>query len=75
MTVYLLLGTAMCALLWLWRRNRRRQLGDFPRPQGWPIVGNLPQIDNKRFHLILEDWGKQYGVIYKINLMGDEVGK
>ncbi len=28
-----------------------RQLQDLPGPPGWPLLGNLPQIEAARFHL------------------------
>ena len=28
-----------------------RQLQDLPGPRGWPVLGNLPQIEPARFHL------------------------
>jgi len=60
-------------LFWLFMtRNKTKRLGDFPGPRGWPIVGNVPQVENKVFHRNLTEWSKEFGGIYKINLMGDE---
>lgn len=47
-----------------------RQLADLTGPRGWPIFGNAFQLDVPRIHQILEDWGKKYGPIYKVSLMG-----
>jgi cytochrome P450/nitrite reductase/ring-hydroxylating ferredoxin subunit len=42
-----------------------------PGPRGLPILGNLLQINPERFHLILEEWYRQYGDIYEIRLGPD----
>ena len=42
-----------------------RQLQDLPGPPGWPLLGNLPQIEAARFHLQLGDWARQYGRVFK----------
>jgi len=45
-----------------------RQLQDLPGPPGWPLLGNLPQIEAARFHLQLGDWARQYGRFFKLRL-------
>ena len=52
---------------------KRRKTLDFSGPPAWPVLGNLPDIEQKRIHVILDNWAKQYGKIYKINLFGEEV--
>ena len=37
-------------------------------PYGWPIVGNVLQLDMRRPYLTIADWAKQYGNIYTIKL-------
>lgn len=39
-------------------------------PKGLPLLGNIKQIKGDSFHLVLENWAKQYGPCYKINLAG-----
>ncbi|HVL57887.1 MAG TPA: cytochrome P450, partial [Burkholderiaceae bacterium] len=39
-----------------------------PGPRPWPIVGNSLQIDARRYHLILEQWAKRYGPLYRVRL-------
>ena len=52
---------------------RRRTVIDLPGPPGWPVIGNILDIEAERLHVRLDDWAKIYGDIYKINLLGDEV--
>jgi cytochrome P450 len=49
-------------------RPALRRLQDLPGPAGWPVLGNLPQIDAPRFHLQLEQWARQYGRLYKLRM-------
>ena len=46
----------------------RRRLDDLPGPKGWPLVGNAPQMDVKRFHLVQEEWAATYGPLYVYRL-------
>ena len=41
---------------------------ELPGPRGLPVLGNLHQIETRKFHLILEDWQRQYGDVYQIAL-------
>jgi cytochrome P450 len=45
-----------------------RQLQDLPGPPGWPLLGNLPQIEAARFHLQLGEWARQYGRLFKLRM-------
>ncbi len=45
-----------------------RRIADLPGPPGWPLLGNLPQIEPARFHLQLGDWARQYGRFYKLRM-------
>ena len=47
----------------------RRTLADIPGPGGLPIFGTALQVDLPRLHLMLEDWARQYGSIYRIRIM------
>ena len=45
-----------------------RTLAQVPGPRGWPLLGNLPQIDPLRMHAQLEQWVTDYGPVYRIRL-------
>ena len=43
-------------------------LDALPGPRGWPLLGNYPQIDFRRFHTQLEEMAERYGEFYRITL-------
>ncbi len=45
-----------------------RSIDDLPGPKGWPIVGNLPQLEATKVHLILEQWAARYGSTFQFRL-------
>lgn len=48
--------------------TRTRSLADLPGPRGLPLLGNLLQIDNARFHLTLEDFWRAHGNLFSFRL-------
>ncbi|MBN8492254.1 MAG: cytochrome P450 [Burkholderiales bacterium] len=50
-----------------------RRLQDLPGPRGWPVLGNLPQIEAARFHLQLGDWAREYGRFYQLRMANRRV--
>jgi cytochrome P450/nitrite reductase/ring-hydroxylating ferredoxin subunit len=42
-----------------------------PGPRSLPILGNLHQTNPARFHLVLENWYRQYGDLYQFKLGSD----
>jgi len=44
---------------------------ELPGPKGLPVVGNMHQIKVEKFHLILEEWYRQYGDLYQFRLGPD----
>ena len=45
-----------------------RSLDDLPGPNGWPLVGNMHQLDSTKVHLVLEEWAGRYGSIYQFRI-------
>jgi cytochrome P450 len=45
-----------------------KQITELPGPRGWPLLGNLPQMDLTQFHRRLETWADEYGEIYRFRL-------
>ena len=45
-----------------------RFLDDLPGPNGWPLVGNMHQLDATKVHLVLEEWASRYGSIYQFRM-------
>ena len=45
-----------------------RSLDDLPGPNGWPLVGNMHQLDSTKVHLVLEEWAGRYGSIYQFRM-------
>jgi cytochrome P450/nitrite reductase/ring-hydroxylating ferredoxin subunit len=52
----------------LGREQPTLTLDQLPGPRNLPILGNLHQLKADRFHLILEDWYRQYGDLYQFKL-------
>ena len=48
--------------------RNHRQLKDVPGPRGIPLLGNALQIDVPRFHLQLEQWSREYGAFFKLQI-------
>ena len=45
-----------------------RRAADLPGPKGIPLLGNALQLAPERFHLQLEQWAREYGPSYKLQL-------
>src|SRR5436305_943694 len=45
-----------------------RQLADLPCPAGWPVLGNLTQLQPARMHLQLAAWAQQHGRFYRLRM-------
>jgi cytochrome P450 len=41
-----------------------------PGPKGYPLFGNILDIDTEKMHLKLTQWAKEYGDIFSIKLFG-----
>ncbi|KAH3773959.1 cytochrome P450 2U1-like [Dreissena polymorpha] len=52
--------------------KNHRQYGDIPAVDGrLPIVGNI--FDLSKTHIVLTDWYRKYGSVFRFNLFGEEV--
>ena len=45
-----------------------RSIGDLPGPRGWPVAGNLFQLDRSRVHQTVEQWCRLYGPLFRMKL-------
>jgi cytochrome P450 len=55
-------GTAIAA------KQPPRQFKDLPGPRALPVVGNLLQIKPDRLHLQMEQWCREYGPVFKLQM-------
>lgn len=50
-------------------RPPQRQLADLPGPKGALLMGNVRDINRQPFHLVLENWGREFGPLYRFRLL------
>lgn len=50
-----------------------RTLDDLPGPRGFPLLGNLLQLDLARLHAVLEDWVREHGDTYLFRIARNRV--
>ena len=48
--------------------GKLRSLSELPGPRGWPLVGNLLQLDRQRAHQTVERWARRFGPVFQITL-------
>ncbi|KAJ7506022.1 cytochrome P450 [Mycena galericulata] len=41
-----------------------------PGPAGWPIIGNLLELDVEYLYIKCRDWAQVYGDVYRLNVLG-----
>ncbi len=44
---------------------RLREPHELPGPRGWPVLGNLPQVQPARVHRQVEAWARVYGPLFR----------
>ncbi|PKA57273.1 Ent-kaurene oxidase, chloroplastic [Apostasia shenzhenica] len=54
--------------IWKFILHRRRPLNYPPAVPGWPVIGNLFQLKEKKPYLTFTKWAEVYGPIYSIRL-------
>ena len=67
MWVILIFAVTILSLCWILKRNGNTRLPN--GPPGLPILGNTLQVNAAKFHFNLEEWAKQFGPIFKCNIM------
>jgi len=45
-----------------------RRIADLSGPKGWPVLGNLPQIQAAQFHQQLGEWAREHGRFFKLRM-------
>lgn len=50
-------------------RPTARGMYGLPGPQGWPILGCARDINAAPFHLVLENWARLYGPLYRFKVL------
>jgi cytochrome P450 len=50
-----------------------RSFSDLPGPRGRPLLGNLGQFKTQSAHLQFDQWCREFGPIYKLNLAGRKI--
>lgn len=45
-----------------------RSFRSLPGPKGLPLLGNALQLDPQRLHLVVEEWARAYGPVYRAAL-------
>ena len=48
------------------------KIRDLPGPRGWPIIGNMLEVDPARIHLIAEEWSRKYGEYFRFRITSRE---
>ena len=47
---------------------KAKRIADLNGPRGWPVLGNLLQLDIPHVHAQLEGWAKIYGPLYRLRI-------
>ncbi|KHN96381.1 3-hydroxyphenylacetate 6 hydroxylase [Metarhizium album ARSEF 1941] len=60
--LYVLIGSAICFVLWAKPSAPRK----FPGPPAWPVVGNLPSIYRQHAERQFAEWAAVYGDVIQV---------
>ncbi|NYE59282.1 cytochrome P450 [Duganella sp. 1224] len=50
-----------------------KNISDLPGPKPRPLLGNVREIRARPFHQVLEDWGREFGPLYRFRIMGRQM--
>lgn len=50
-----------------------KNIGDLPGPKSRPLLGNVREIRARPLHHVLEDWGREFGRLYRFRIMRKEM--
>ena len=67
---FLAVGSLLCYVLYQWFHSTLRHI---PGPRGWPLLGNVREIDMAASYVKISAWAKQYGPVFKFSLFTQEV--
>ena len=69
--LYIIAACLVFLTIYLLKRVYRKngKLG-IPTVPGWPIVGNLFQLDRKRPYLSFIEWSRKLGPVYEFQILG-----
>lgn len=46
-----------------------RRIADLPGPKARPLFGNIREIRAQPFHLVMENWAREHGPLYRFRIM------
>ena len=71
-----ILVTCIIVLSVVWFIVKNSDNDGIPSPPGVPILGHALEFANSNsFHLKLENWNREFGSLFKINLVGQKMVK
>ncbi|XP_060567337.1 steroid 17-alpha-hydroxylase/17,20 lyase-like [Ruditapes philippinarum] len=74
LTLTLALSLVLLLLTYLYKSVIKHAVkySDIPAVNNrWPFIGNL--FDMSRTHIVLTEWAKEYGPVFRFNLFGEEI--
>lgn len=63
------LSLTLAVVYWFLVTYRRPHLRGIPGPTGYPLLGNVTQIDAKFTHLTFQRWAERYGPAFAVRVL------